>query len=425
MKHRTSILFGLICLLAISGVSASSQVRVESFNSISRHEVELLIADISKTNPAILKKFADAPEMKRQQLENLRQLLAFASQAVKDGLTADPTNRQELDSIRAETVAVNYDKEVNKGKAARPAFGFITDAAVNAYWASKEIAGQRTHEAEFNDFLNAKIVLLKASSPDMKDRELSQDEKDQARDVFARTRIYEAEYELKLRNGTLTKEFIDKTDLQVKLQQAQFLARLYSENVAEQTKASDEEVAAYFAAHPDVNPARKRAFAQGILDRAKAGENFAALANKFSQDPGNIGPNGVPVGGLYKDVPVGKMLAPFEAAALALQIGQVGPELVETDHGYHIIKLERKLGKKKISDEATYDVRHILISTNVEDPEDPSANGTPAKDFARNELETAKEKALIAKLVVKNNIQVPDDFTVPATATGPVKKPQD
>jgi len=47
----------------------------------------------------------------------------------------------------------------------------------------------------------------------------------------------------------------------------------------------------------------------------------------------------------------------FEAAALALQEGQVSPELVETSYGFHIIKLERKLGKKAGSDAETYDVR--------------------------------------------------------------------
>ncbi len=421
MKYKISILLSLCCLLA-AGVVAQGQ-SIGPFNSISRQEVELLLVDTAKTNPAILKKMSEDPEMKRQQLVNLRQLLAFASQAVKDGMASDPIKKQELESIRAEIIAVNYDREINKAKAAMPPFGYITDAAVSAYWAGKEIAGQRTHEAEFNNFLNAKMALLKASNPDMQDREISAEEKVQARDVFARTRIYQAEYELKLASGTLTKEFIDKVALQVKLQQAQFLSQLYSENSAEQTKATDAQIAAYFTAHPDINPVRKRAMAQGILDRAKAGENFALLANKYSQDPGSIGPNGVPAGGLYKDVPMGRMLAAFETVALALTVGQIAPELVETDYGYHIIKLERKLGKKKISGEATYDVRHILISTNVENPKDPGGSGTPAKDFARTQVETAKEKALIDKLVAANNIQVPDDFTVPPVETVPVKKP--
>src|SRR4029077_4272548 len=97
---------------------------------------------------------------------------------------------------------------------------------------------------------------------------------------------------------------------------------------------------------------QKRAQAQQILDRAKAGEDFAALANEFTQDPGNKGPDGQPQGGLYKDVPKGRMVAPFEQAALALQPGQVSPDLVETDFGFHIIKLERKLGPSANKDAA-------------------------------------------------------------------------
>ena len=46
------------------------------------------------------------------------------------------------------------------------------------------------------------------------------------------------------------------------------------------------------------------------------------------------------------------MVAPFEGRSSRSQQGQVAPELVETDFGYHIIKLERKLepGKEKDKD---------------------------------------------------------------------------
>jgi len=47
-------------------------------------------------------------------------------------------------------------------------------------------------------------------------------------------------------------------------------------------------------------------------------------------------------GGLYQGRTEGRMVAPFRAAALALEPGQIAPELVETDFGFHIIKLERK-----------------------------------------------------------------------------------
>src|SRR5205085_3625315 len=135
--------------------------------------------------------------------------------------------------------------------------------------------------------------------------------------------------------------------------------------------------------------------AQGILDRALAGEDFVALANEFTQDPGNKGPDGTLQGGIYKDVPKGRMVVPFEEGALKLQEGQVNPELVESDFGFHIIKLERKLGpspnkdaKKdpKGGDTDTYDVRHILISTGFKDPENPTAREMPVKDYVRNKL---------------------------------------
>jgi parvulin-like peptidyl-prolyl isomerase len=438
---------GLILLLAVLGIGAGLVVWKNkvgghsegSFNSISRGEVEMLLADVAKVNPMVLKRFAEDPEMKKQQLENLKQLLAFASQAQREGLTNEPNNRQELKNIRSEVVAVNYDRDINKDKGPMPPFGFITEDQINAFWGQGDQApqgfwaslknkvgmGPQNNELEFQKFLETKVALLKASNPQMKDREISEEEKTQAKDIFAKIEIYEQEYEDKVDAGQISKELQDKINLQIKLQQAQFLARIYSDKMAEKVKVTDEDVAKYIAEHPELDTGAKKAKADEILNRAKAGEDFAALANEFSEDPGNTDPQTKQKkGGLYADTPKGRMVPAFEQAALALEPGQVAPELVETDYGYHIVKLEKKGQGKDASGQPaeTYDVRHILISTGYKDPENPMGREMPVKAYVRSKLETDKEKQVIDELVASNHVEIPDDFTVPEVSDEQIKE---
>ena len=77
---------------------------------------------------------------------------------------------------------------------------------------------------------------------------------------------------------------------------------------------------------------------EDILARAKKGEDFAALAKQYSEDPGSKDN-----GGLYEDFGRGKMVKPFEEAAFTVPVGEISG-IVETTYGYHIIKIE---GRKK------------------------------------------------------------------------------
>lgn len=70
--------------------------------------------------------------------------------------------------------------------------------------------------------------------------------------------------------------------------------------------------------------------AQEILARAKAGEDFAELANTYSDDGGGEG------GGDLGFFGRGRMVRPFEDAAFRLRPGQISG-IVETQYGYHII----------------------------------------------------------------------------------------
>ncbi len=78
-----------------------------------------------------------------------------------------------------------------------------------------------------------------------------------------------------------------------------------------------------------------RAKIEEALARANAGEDFATLVSEYSQDGGSL-----ETGGEYTFAR-GEFVPEFEAAAYSMTPGQIS-DIVETDYGFHIIKLEEK-----------------------------------------------------------------------------------
>ena len=91
----------------------------------------------------------------------------------------------------------------------------------------------------------------------------------------------------------------------------------------------------------DEKKAAKHKEIEGLLKRARAGEDFAKLAKEYSEDPGSKDK-----GGEYK-FPRGQMVPEFEAAAFSLKTNQIS-DVVTTSFGYHIIKLSEKMPAQKV-----------------------------------------------------------------------------
>jgi peptidyl-prolyl cis-trans isomerase C len=99
-----------------------------------------------------------------------------------------------------------------------------------------------------------------------------------------------------------------------------------------------------------------RAKAEGLLKRIKGGEDFATIARSSSEDQGSAAQ-----GGELPPFGKGAMVPPFEAAAFALPVGGVS-EIVESQFGFHIIKLHEKLPGEKASFDSVKDrlSEHLL-----------------------------------------------------------------
>lgn len=86
------------------------------------------------------------------------------------------------------------------------------------------------------------------------------------------------------------------------------------------------------AALSDEEKANKKSQAESVLQRAKAGEDFAALAKELSEDTGTKDD-----GGNYTVYMDGQTDESYADAVKSMQVGDI--VLVESAYGYHIIKL--------------------------------------------------------------------------------------
>ncbi len=109
----------------------------------------------------------------------------------------------------------------------------------------------------------------------------------------------------------------------------------------EQNAGQFEEQAAVRASHILFDPDDK-ATAEQVLAEVNAGGDFAELATEHSKDPGSAAQGG----DLGWSDPARPFVPEFQNALEALSVGEVS-ELVETEFGWHIIKVEEKRDERK------------------------------------------------------------------------------
>ena len=362
--------------------------------SLSAEDLQL----IAESQPAFMRmELASSEEARKEFAQDLRRLVSVAQEARAKGFAERPMIKRQLEMVRSYIIGVNYaESQRAAGGAApgAPAAPTVSQAEVTAFL---QEPGQ---EQKFDQFL-ADLREMQVLRTELQAEQREEEKRRWAEAMINARRGIAA--------GTDRQR---KTELQIMLQQSQVLARAYLQEESQRLTATDAEIDQYLAQHPELDPAVARQKAEQVLQRVRAGEDFAALAREFSADESNKQQGG-DLGWFAR----GRMVREFEEAAFALQPGQVS-NLVETRFGFHIIKVEERRTQPGANGQPEEQVhaRHILIAPETRAAANPFAPPQSPRDQARAAIEEEKRDKWLEEIVARwrSRVNVAETFQLEA-----------
>jgi len=150
----------------------------------------------------------------------------------------------------------------------------------------------------------------------------------------------------------LTKQCVTDAEVHTDVR-ANLLSNEIYKKVTDGVKVSDAEVRAYYDSHPTVYtqpPSRvvrhilvkDKATADKLYAQLKGGADFAALAKKYSQDPGSKSQGG------KLTITKGQTVPQFDKVAFSLKTGELSKP-VKSQYGWHIIQALKPATARKVT----------------------------------------------------------------------------
>lgn len=357
--------------------------------NLSAEDVRLILDGLGVPPQARAQLAASAEDRKRF-AQDLKEMFAIAEEARKAGFAERPELKLQMALSRAFIIARAYNRK-------RQAEGATAPEQVVSKEEAAAFAKEPGQEQKFQEFLQdyARTQNLPLTAVNDQRRE-------ELRQNWANVMVAS-------RKGVaagLDKERANQ--LAVMYQHARLLAGAYfREQLEPRTAATEAEIDAYFAAHPELDPQKARAKAEEILKRVRAGEDFAALARQFSDDTSNKNTGG-DLGWFGRGV----MVKPFEDAAFGLQPGEIS-NVVETQFGFHVIKLDDRRTQTGANGQPVEQVhaRHILIMPSGGQRNSQGGPQNPRQQ-AREAVQKEKREKLLAEISSRSRVTVAEDFSV-------------
>lgn len=202
-----------------------------------------------------------------------------------------------------------------------------------------------------------------------------------------------SDFQAQLENNEELKKFYDENNIDEAFIKKQMKMELYvdeyKEDLFEELELNDEaKINKLLEEYPiEVKAShiliQDEVTAKDVLERVKQGESFADLAKQYSEDPGSKDKGG-DLGYFRRGV----MVPAFEKTAFSLEVGEIS-DLVKTDFGYHIIKVEDIKNFQDLKAE-------IQDENQLEEEKNSVIEGVKEGRFLEN-IEELKKEATIEK----------------------------
>ena len=274
-----------------------------------------------------------------------------------------------LTLILASTVVLAEEKKTNSDRVAVVNGVNIAskdfNQALNYYLQMVAQRGQQIPESQMPEIKNAileNLIITELLFQESKQKGIQVNAEDVTKQLQSIKQQVPSEAEFK---KLLGENQITESDLRLQIERDMAIQQLINNEVAQKVMISDEESKTYYDTHPQsfVQPEQVRAShilikvdadateAQktearkkitAIQQKLKKGEDFASLAENYSED--TTSKKGGDLGYFGR----GQMVEPFEEAAFSLKPNEIS-DIVETQYGYHLIKVVDKKPEAKLT----------------------------------------------------------------------------
>jgi len=343
MKIPTKAVVAIIVLLLVSALLLLAQ---RSFSTVKA--VKLTAADMELFASEILppgqqQQLASDAEARKALAKDLKETLAVAQKAEQEGYDQRPAIRSLISLAEDQALAVEFQKKNPGVKVAEDEVKNFYRLTPNAFDEFLELNPQfqQTMQGPQKEQYKRQYAELRILGNHGREKGLEKDDLTKLKMLLGKSQVLDSSYRKDLASNA--DKLIKDEDLEAYYNEhANDFEEVHARHIlistrpltntgeeADQKDQKDEKA--------DKKPLSKeeaRKKAQSILERVRKGENFVKLAEENSDEPG-----AKQSGGDLGYFSHGQMVSAFDKAAFSMKTGEIS-DLVETEFGYHIIKVE-------------------------------------------------------------------------------------